>query len=208
MIEDPDHMAFVRAGIPQEPAPPSNESTPTPAPPLPPLSTGLSWQNMSRYPEASSAPATRPTLISTGLTFTTSVLLPTGPAVQPVPSSGYLSSTGALPSPTAALSSSYGSVVKPSTAPTVKPSAAPTSTQRTTESGSPSEPTGAPWNGGRPPWAHGGGGYGPGGQGNHDTPSAGSWWKGGRPPWAHWGGWGKPSWGHGDEKDEGQGPPQ
>jgi hypothetical protein len=196
MVRDPDHMAFVRAALPQEQEPPYSNSTSTPSAPLPPLSTGLSWQNMSRYPDASSAPAARPTLIATGgQTFTTSVLLPTGPAVQPVPSSRYPSSTRALPS--------YGSVVKPSSAPTAKTSAAPTSTS------SPGEPTDAPWTGGRPPWADGGGGYGgPGGEGHHGPPSGGSWWKGGRPPWAHWGGWGKPSWGH-DEEDEGQGgPPQ
>lgn len=182
MVVDPDHMAFVRAALPQEP-PYSNTSTPSG--PLPPLSTGPSWQNMSRYPEASSAPATRPTLIATGLTFTTSVLLPTGPAVQPVPSSRYPSPTGALPS--------YGSVVKPSSAPTSSEAAG--------------EPTDAPWTGGRLPWAHGGGGY-VGGQGDHHgPPSAGSWWKNSGPPWAHWGGWGKPAWGHGDNEDDDLEPP-
>lgn len=172
MAEDPDHMAFVRAAIPPPPA--SNESTPSS--PLPPISTALSWQNMSRYPEASSVPATRPTLIATGQTFTTSMLPPTGPAVQPVP-------TRALPS--------YSSVVKPSS---VRTSAEPT-----TESAG--ESTGAPWTGGRPPWAHGGGGYGAGEEEHHGPPSFGSWWKGGRPPWANWG-WRKPSWGHDEDEDD------
>lgn len=210
MVRDPGHMAFVRVGIPQEP-PLSDESTSS-SMPLPPLSTAPpSWQNMSRFPDASSAPVTRPALISTGLTFTTSVLLPTGPVIQPVPSSGFLSSTGAHPSSTGALSSSYGSIVLPSVAPTstsvVEPSPTPTSTEPKTEpmTESPSEPTGAPWTSGRPPWAHRGGGYGGGG---HGPPSAGSWWKGGRPPWAHWGGWGKPSWGGHGGDEEGQGGPQ
>ena len=169
MVPDPDHMAFVRVAIPQ--APYANETVSSL--PLPPLSTGLSWQNMSRYPEASSAPAPRPTLVATSQTFTTSLLPPTGPAVPPVPSS-YPSATGASPS--------YGSVVKPSSAPSS---------------------IGEPWTGGHPPWVHKSGGYGFGGGHRQGPLELGSWWKGGRPPWANWG-WGKPTWGHTQDDQEQQ----
>jgi len=154
MIVDPDHMAFVRAALPQV-APYANQSTTSS--PLPPLSTGLSWQNMSRYDDANSAPAPTSTLIvATGQTFTASLLLPTGPAVQPVPT-GYPSA-------------------RPSYGPVVKPSSAPESTDEPWTGDRPPwahghggyrnggghrqgpPDSGSWWKGGRPPWAHWGGG--------------------------------------------------
>lgn len=57
-VEDPDHIAFIRAAIPPAPYP----ALSTGSLPRPPVSTGLSYLNMSRY-DGSSFP--QPTLILT-----------------------------------------------------------------------------------------------------------------------------------------------
>jgi hypothetical protein len=58
-VEDPDHMAFIRAAIPPAPYP----ALSTGSLPRPPISTGLSYLNMSRY-DGISYPL--PTLVGTG----------------------------------------------------------------------------------------------------------------------------------------------
>ena len=58
-VQDPDHMAFIRAAIPSAPYP----ALSTGSLPRPPISTGLSYLNMSRY-DGLSFP--QPTLVGTG----------------------------------------------------------------------------------------------------------------------------------------------
>lgn len=149
-IKDPDHMAFLRVGIPP--------ALSTGALPRPPISTGLSYSNVSRYPEASF----------------TSVPKPTFSLVPAVSSVVTTSTRGPLPTVTVTITGSPPE-------PTVAPEPEETAVTVTVYTGGPS--TAVPVVGGRPPWAGGDNGVDKGSR-HHGRP--GSSWRGGRPPWFQW----------------------
>lgn len=184
-VQDPDYMAFLRAALPAAPYP----NISTAASPRPPISTGLSYTNMSRYDGGSGTLTTkitptliltnpiRPTIIATDPVTVRPTLIATNPSIRPT-----ITVTDPPPLPPT------------STTPSI-----PTDTSETTPLSAPSQASPGNyggWGGGRPPWVHGGGDYGVEEGSRHHGPP-GSWWQGGRPPWAHWGwGWGKPGSGY------------
>lgn len=152
-IEDPDHMAFLRVGLLPAPYP----ALSTGALPRPPISTGLSYSNVSRYPEASFTSVPKPTF-----------------SLVPAPSSDdtTTSTRGPLPTVTVTI---IGSPLES----TIASEPEETAVTVTVYTGGPSTPV--PAVGGRPPWA--GGDYGVDeGSRHHGRP--GSLWRDGRPPWS------------------------
>lgn len=216
-VENPDHMAFIRAALPPAPYPAGS----TTSLPRPPVSTGLSYLNMSRYDGGS---VTTPTITATeprGVPYTT---FPPGISSDPLDPYCYYQSlsegfvrvcqrTG-VEGPTAvqptititdpALSTPSNSdplctiingqlacalSVPGSTVETTASATDDKSTPTATPSQRPPQPYGgwAGYRGGPPPWAHGD--YGVDEGSRHHKPQ-GSWWQEGRPPWSHWG-WGR-----------------
>lgn len=89
-VEDPDHMAFIRAAIPPAPFP----ALSTGSLPRPPISTGLSYLNMSRY-DGTSYP--QPTAVGTGV-ITPSAVTATDPPFPTLTSLGlYCSYVSGVP---------------------------------------------------------------------------------------------------------------
>ncbi|KAM0719258.1 hypothetical protein Q7P37_005163 [Cladosporium fusiforme] len=182
-IKDPGHLAFLRLAVPQSP----NASYPTNTLPRPPVSTGLSYLNMTRYDGGS----------------LTRVPRPTSPAIEASLDTDSSSATqtetdSAIPTPSLI---SYDAVtVTGGTTGGIATAANPFATTDSSTSDLPSTP---PFATGRPPWV------GPGYHGpprppgppvpptSPETPQGERNW----PWWLQWGWW-KKAWGSHDRENK------
>lgn len=135
-VEDPDHMAFIRV-IPPVPLP----SPISVGLPRPPISTGLSYLNMSRYDGGS---LTRSTIFATNPIAYPTVTVTDPPIATPPETSSYHSTETSTPTPEPSEGPPHGYGPPPWVHGYGGPD----------EGNGHHRPHGSWWQGGRPPWAH------------------------------------------------------
>lgn len=166
-IEDPNHLAFLRLGVPQ----PQNVTHPTTYSPRPAVATGPSYSNMTNYGGRSLTRVTRSTSSTTDTSIDT-----------------YSSSTTAIESDSAASTSTLVSDVFTTASIALATAANPFATVESYTDGTASAS-------GRPPWA--GPPYGNHGPPRPSGPPSDVEEEGEWPWWLQWGWWKKAWGGHG-----------